>query len=683
MERIKTLVLLVFLMIASSLATAKEDINLTKEAKLLKQLFDREKFAECIKKSEQFRRSAEKQHYSGAELYSIALIANCHYHLFNYNKALFYGLLAENKFENPNDSLQTEGFFLAAYMLADIYYKIGKLPSAYKRYWKIYYYSDLKKGILTHTQIYNTIGILLFKQNKYTKAKEFFLKALASLNSKNENLFNIHYKKQEIYDNIGLTYYKIQDYPVAMAYYDSALFEIKNLVPDAPEKIKLPKIAKAVVLGNIAKLLIKENNFEKAKQYCKENITINLGVSGIKEEAVRSLLDIADAYIETDSLEIAKQYIEDAKIYINKFSFHEVNSAYMNVSYKYEKKKGNIKNALLFLENYNKLQDSLRIIFVDNNFYQNLSENELTEAQTQLKYFKNKELLEKSSQQKSLYIMILGIVLLVIVFMILLIYYRSYIKEKKLKEELFLSNSELKKTNSDLNYSIAEKNDILGFVAHDLRGPLASNIGLQKMLFEKLKNVSKDPDVPAIFNYLKLSNTYLTEVTDDLVEATYLERRDLKLDLSQENLLEIFDDIIEICKPEVISKNLKIFVQHPDSEVIVNLNKDKFKRAILNILSNAMKFTPEEGSVFCTISVVDNVALIIIKDTGVGITEENLKIVFDKFSKASRKGVRGEKSNGLGLYIVAKIIEIHGGEISIKSQEMEGTEISISLPLAT
>jgi two-component system sensor histidine kinase VicK len=96
-----------------------------------------------------------------------------------------------------------------------------------------------------------------------------------------------------------------------------------------------------------------------------------------------------------------------------------------------------------------------------------------------------------------------------------------------------------------------------------------------------------------------------------------------------------------------------------------------------------MKFTPEEGSVFCTISVVDNVALIIIKDTGVGITEENLKIVFDKFSKASRKGVRGEKSNGLGLYIVAKIIEIHGGEISIKSQEMEGTEISISLPLAT
>jgi tetratricopeptide (TPR) repeat protein len=191
-------VLLVFLLFASSLATAKEDLNITREAILLKQLFDREKFAECIKKSEEYRLRAQKQNYSGAELYSIALIANCHYHLFNYNKALFYGLLAENKFENPNDSLQTEGFFLAAYMLADIYYKIGKLPSAYKRYWKIYYYSDLKKGILTHTQIYNTIGILLFKQNKYTKAKEFFLKALASLNSKNENLFNIHYKKQEI-----------------------------------------------------------------------------------------------------------------------------------------------------------------------------------------------------------------------------------------------------------------------------------------------------------------------------------------------------------------------------------------------------------------------------------------------------------------------------------------------------
>ncbi|MFN5794176.1 MAG: sensor histidine kinase, partial [Bacteroidota bacterium] len=224
---------------------------------------------------------------------------------------------------------------------------------------------------------------------------------------------------------------------------------------------------------------------------------------------------------------------------------------------------------------------------------------------------------------------------------------------------------------------------IIGFVAHDLRGPLASNIGLQKLLLHKIGNSNQDTDINNIFNYLELNNNYLTEVTDDLVEAANLERDDFSIELSKENLSEILSEIELICEPEGMNKKLNIFIQKPEEQIIINLSKEKIKRALLNIISNAIKFTPENGSIFFTVEVVNNFAVIKIKDTGVGISEENIKVVFDKFSKASRKGVRGEKSNGLGLYIVAKIIEIHGGEISIKSQEMEGTEISVSLHLTT
>jgi len=683
LKHLKIISFFTFLIFFSVNVFASNEKKLRSDAFAAKQSSDRGNYLKCLNESQKLRWDAIRQNNLKVEIYSTGLIANCYYQLFDYNKALFYGLLNENRFETPDDSLQLEGYFISTFVLADLYYKLGKLPSAYKRFWKIYYYSNLNNVEVKNIQIYNSIGILLFKQSKYTKSREFFFKALKSTKEKKGESYFYHFRRQEIFDNIGLTYHRLNEYSTAKTYYDSALIEISLLVPQVPEKINQPKIAKAVILGNIAKVLIKEKKFALAKEYCKENININLGVSGLKEEGVRSLLDIATAYMETDSMEMSKKFINEAEILISKYSFKELIPKYLLISFQYEKKKGNIVKSLSLLEQYNQIQDSLRIINIDKNFYQNLSDNELNEARTQLKFIKNKEKLERSSKEKSLLISVLSGFLLFVSFMIFIVFYRSFLKEKKLKEELLSKNTDLKNINSDLNNLIEEKNEIIGFVAHDLRGPLASNIGLQKILFDKIKNTNQDQDIPVIFNYLNSSNAYLTEVTDDLVEAANLERVDFSLDLTKENLLTVFADIEVMCKPEAINKKLNIFIQHPDNEVKVNLNKEKFKRAILNILSNAMKFTPDEGSIFCTIQVINNAAQIKIKDTGVGISEENLKTVFDKFSKASRKGVRGEKSNGLGLYIVAKIIELHSGIISIKSQELEGTEINISLPIAT
>ncbi|MFN5629689.1 MAG: sensor histidine kinase [Bacteroidota bacterium] len=408
-----------------------------------------------------------------------------------------------------------------------------------------------------------------------------------------------------------------------------------------------------------------------------------MGVGGLKEEGVLSLLDISNAYMETDSMILAKKSIDEAEILIKKFLLKDLIPKFLYISAQYEKKKGNTAQALSLFEQYNVIQDSIRIATIDNNFYQNLSDNELKEVQNQLNVLREKEKLERSSKEKSLLIAVLTGFLLFISFLVFVFFSRSYFKEKKLREKVLSINEELKNINIDLNRLVIEKNEIIGFVAHDLRGPLASNIGLQKLLLHKIGNSNQDTDINNIFNYLELNNNYLTEVTDDLVEAANLERDDFSIELSKENLSEILSEIELICEPEGMNKKLNIFIQKPEEQIIINLSKEKIKRALLNIISNAIKFTPENGSIFFTVEVVNNYALIKIKDTGVGISEENIKVVFDKFSKASRKGVRGEKSNGLGLYIVAKIIEIHGGEISIKSQEMEGTEISVSLPLTT
>lgn len=658
-------------------------MKLKREAYAAKKLFNSGNVSECLNLSLKLRQDAIKQNDLSAEIYFTGLITICYKNLQDNQNALFYSILGEKRFNNPNDSLQTEGYYFCAFFLADFYYRIGNLPNSYKRYWKIYYYSSLNKGEINNIQIYNSIGIILFKQNKFSKSKEFFFKALKTTKQKNENQYFYSYRRQEIFDNIGITYYKLNDYVNAKAYYDSALIEIGKLNDPSPNNASQPKIARAVVLGNLAKVLINEKNFPLAKEYCKENIRINLGVGGLKEEGVLSLLDISNAYMETDSMILAKKSIDEAEILIKKFLLKDLIPKFLYISAQYEKKKGNIAQALSLFEQYNVIQDSIRIATIDNNFYQNLSDNELKEVQNQLNVLREKEKLERSSKEKSLLIAVLTGFLLFISFLVFVFFSRSYFKEKKLREKVLSINEELKNINIDLNRLVIEKNEIIGFVAHDLRGPLASNIGLQKLLLHKIGNSNQDTDINNIFNYLELNNNYLTEVTDDLVEAANLERDDFSIELSKENLSEILSEIELICEPEGMNKKLNIFIQKPEEQIIINLSKEKIKRALLNIISNAIKFTPENGSIFFTVEVVNNFAVIKIKDTGVGISEENIKVVFDKFSKASRKGVRGEKSNGLGLYIVAKIIEIHGGEISIKSQEMEGTEISVSLPLAT
>jgi two-component system sensor histidine kinase VicK len=114
--------------------------------------------------------------------------------------------------------------------------------------------------------------------------------------------------------------------------------------------------------------------------------------------------------------------------------------------------------------------------------------------------------------------------------------------------------------------------------------------------------------------------------------------------------------------------------------IFVSLDQDKFLQVVNNLVSNAIKFTPDEGHIRVCLEEKDQTVLLTVTDDGIGIPPAMQEGLFDKFTKARRPGIRGEESVGLGMSIIKTIVKWHGGNIWFKSQEHKGTTFYVEIP---
>ncbi len=224
------------------------------------------------------------------------------------------------------------------------------------------------------------------------------------------------------------------------------------------------------------------------------------------------------------------------------------------------------------------------------------------------------------------------------------------------------------------------RNEIIRTVSHELRTPLSiQKEGISLLMDEMVGPISVGQK--EILEAVMRSIDRLARMISNLLDVSSIETRKIKFFQKMTNLEDLIKDVLLEFKKRAFEKHIDLSMKPLGSPVRVLIDPDKITQVLSNLVDNAIKFTPEGGTVKISLAVLENELECEVRDSGIGITPENLGKAFEKFQQFSRTDGPGEKGFGLGLSIAKGIIELHGGRIWIKSEFGKGTCVMFSLPL--
>jgi two-component system sensor histidine kinase VicK len=226
---------------------------------------------------------------------------------------------------------------------------------------------------------------------------------------------------------------------------------------------------------------------------------------------------------------------------------------------------------------------------------------------------------------------------------------------------------------------LAKKDLMLEVISHDLASPLAMAQQMTDYLAEKVEPL-QDPHLNSLLDTLRASCEDGVTLIRDFVSQEFLESTHVDLQLTRLDLAERLRRLLETYEKRPQSGHYFRF-EATHLAVYAEVDENKFLQVVNNLLGNAMKFTPDGGTVTVRVSQHPAHVLVTVSDTGIGIPAALQEGLFERFTPARRPGLRGEKTNGLGMSIVKTIVELHRGSIWFESQENVGSSFYIRLPL--
>jgi two-component system phosphate regulon sensor histidine kinase PhoR len=221
------------------------------------------------------------------------------------------------------------------------------------------------------------------------------------------------------------------------------------------------------------------------------------------------------------------------------------------------------------------------------------------------------------------------------------------------------------------------RKDFVANVSHELKTPVTSIKGFSETLLDGAMN-----DERALKEFLSIilkESDRLQSLINDLLELSKIEQQNFQLNISQFDILQPLKDVMTLLSNKAAEKKIALKLSCSVDHAVLEADMHRIKQVFINLIGNAISYTPENGNVTVTVNENDYSVFINVKDTGIGIERREITRIFERFYRVDRARSRESGGTGLGLAIVKHIIEAHRGKIKVKSELGKGSEFMIVL----
>lgn len=225
------------------------------------------------------------------------------------------------------------------------------------------------------------------------------------------------------------------------------------------------------------------------------------------------------------------------------------------------------------------------------------------------------------------------------------------------------------------------KSAFLANMSHELRTPLTAILGFSEVILAEIKGPIQPPDYHDYISDIEQSGRHLLALIDDVLDMSKVEAGKFELEKEATDLEEIADHCMRLVhfRAKKAGIKLRVSIQEGLPEILVD--QRCFKQIFLNLLSNAVKFTRAGGEVHLAAGrLATGDILILVRDTGIGIAEDNIARILEPFEQVENSFRRTQGGTGLGLPLAKSLVELHGGRLELRSKVNVGTEVRIHLP---
>ena len=224
------------------------------------------------------------------------------------------------------------------------------------------------------------------------------------------------------------------------------------------------------------------------------------------------------------------------------------------------------------------------------------------------------------------------------------------------------------------------KSEFLANMSHELRTPLNAVIGFSEIMSQNIFGPLGSPKYDEYASDIRKSGQFLLDVINDILDMSKIEAGKTDLELASVQVAGVIDEVLRIIGPRAAEGKIAI---EKDLRKIPSFLADKraLKQVLINIMANAVKFTPEGGTVRISATHDKNIVRLQIIDTGIGIPPRDIEKLGRPFEQVENQFTKSKGGSGLGLAISKSLVALHGGRLNIASREGKGTTVTVDLPL--